>query len=60
MTDYELQESVDILKQRARRVPQQHALWDTILDAEAILQGRFSVLSREQVERDIERELLVR
>jgi hypothetical protein len=60
MTDYELEEAVTILKQRARKKGPQHALWDVILDAEAILQGRWSVLTREQVERDIERELLVR
>jgi len=60
LTDYELHEAVIILRQRARHHPgQQQALWDLILDIEASLQGRWSVLSREQIEREVERELQV-
>lgn len=62
LSDYDLHEALSILRQRARHLRHgpQAALWDLILDTEAMLQGKPSVMTREQIERDIEKELAVR
>jgi hypothetical protein len=59
LTDYDLHEALIILRQRARHPGATQLLWDLILDTEALLKGRCSVMSREEIERKIERELQV-
>jgi hypothetical protein len=58
MTDEEIRDSILILQQQAAR--HQPQLWDLVEEAEAVLEGRGSVLSRTQVEHDLERALLIR
>lgn len=60
MTDDEIRDACLILRQRVQRGAQPFELWDLILDAEALLQGKWAMQSREDIERQMERELLVR
>jgi hypothetical protein len=61
LSDYDLHEALSILRQRARHLRHgpQAALWDLILETEAVLQGKLSARPREEIEREIERELAV-
>jgi hypothetical protein len=58
MTDDEIRDCISILEQQIKR-RNQPKLWDLIEEAEAILDGRGTVLNRTQVEHDLERELLL-
>jgi hypothetical protein len=51
MTDEELRTAIERARKKASAVGPQHALWDVILDAEAILRGQRSVIDRQGVER---------
>jgi hypothetical protein len=53
MTDEELRSATVRLRATASPVGPLHAYWDIIFDAEAILEGRRSMLSRIEIERRI-------
>lgn len=57
MTDEELRDAIKIMRQRARRVGTQHALWDVIFDCEALLVGGMTAVPREDIERAVTAEL---
>ena len=57
LTDDELRDAILIMRQRTARAGMMHALWDTILDAEALLAGRPTLLPREDVIRIVIKEL---
>jgi hypothetical protein len=57
MTNSELKDAVDILRQRAQRVGPQHAYWDIIFDAEALIRGHKTLHTREQITAMVERAL---
>ncbi|MBY0559840.1 hypothetical protein [Hyphomicrobium sp.] len=56
MTDEELRTATKCARAKASAVGPMHALWDVILDAEAILAGKQSLLSRKQVEEILQKE----
>src|SRR5262249_46608957 len=56
MTDDELRDRIQKARQIASSVGTQHALWDVIGDAEAILDGRQSFMKRDEVERILREE----
>jgi hypothetical protein len=60
MTDEDMEEALIVLRQRARREGEMSTLWDLIDDAEQCLQDKLGPMERTAVERNIERELLVR
>ena len=53
----ELRDAIMILRQRAQRVGPQHALWDVIFDAEALIEGKPTILPREEIVALVEREV---
>ena len=53
MTDDELKAFIKAARQRAAPVGPLHALWDLIFDAEALLVGGKTLLSRKQIEQQI-------
>lgn len=53
MTDQQMRTLILQARAKAAPVGAMHALWDTIFDAEAILAGQPSLLSRDVVERQL-------
>jgi hypothetical protein len=51
MTDDELKAAIHAARGIAGKVGPMHARWDTIFDAEAILQGKPSMLKRPVIEK---------
>jgi len=49
--------AVEILRAVAQRTGPQHASWDVIFDAEAMLAGRETVMPRHEVVAAVEREM---
>jgi hypothetical protein len=50
MTDEEIQESINTMRTRAARVGPQHAFWEIIFEAEAMLKGEQTLLDRSEIE----------
>lgn len=55
MNDDKLRAGIKVARREAQAAGPMHALWDTIHDAEAILEGRPSILPRAEVEAILER-----
>jgi hypothetical protein len=49
--------AVEIMRAIAARVGPQHAYWDLVFDAEAMLEGRETVLQRHEIVAAVEREM---
>lgn len=61
MTNDELKDALIILRQRARHIfGTHHALWDLILDCEALLRGETTLTPTAQIIAAVEHELKVR
>lgn len=52
--DIRLQKMIKLARSYIHEIGPMHALWDVIFDAEAILAGKPSILSREVIEQILE------
>jgi hypothetical protein len=50
MTDDEIRQHIKRLRMTAEAIGAQHALWELIFDAEALLSGRRTLLPRQYIE----------
>jgi hypothetical protein len=53
MTDQELVDHINRARRKAATVGSMSAMWDVIIDAEAILYGKPTIMSRPEVEKSL-------